>query len=67
MEIREEDIETLTWLGLTERQAKVYLALLQIGSSSAEAISKLSTVHRQEVYRLVARLQEMGLVETNIT
>ncbi|MCW4018248.1 MAG: hypothetical protein NWF00_06180 [Candidatus Bathyarchaeota archaeon] len=67
MEIRGDDIETLTWLGLTERQAKVYLALLQMGSSGAEAISKLSTVHRQEVYRVAARLQEMGLVETNLT
>jgi sugar-specific transcriptional regulator TrmB len=63
----EEDIETLTWLGLTERQAKVYLALLQMGASGAEAISKLSAVHRQEVYRVAARLQELGLVETNLT
>jgi sugar-specific transcriptional regulator TrmB len=42
MEIITEDIETLTWLGLTERQARVYLALLQIGSSGAEAISRFS-------------------------
>jgi sugar-specific transcriptional regulator TrmB len=67
MEIITEDIETLTWLGLTERQARVYLALLQIGSSGAEAISRFSSVHRQEVYRVAARLQEMGLVETTLT
>jgi sugar-specific transcriptional regulator TrmB len=62
----EEDIATLTWLGLTERQAKVYLALLQMGSAGAEDISRLSSVHRQEVYRVAARLQEMGLLETEV-
>jgi uncharacterized protein (DUF1778 family) len=51
--IEQQDVETLTWLGLTERQAKVFLALLQTGSANAEEISKLSTVHRQEVYRVV--------------
>jgi sugar-specific transcriptional regulator TrmB len=64
--IRDEDVKTLNWLGLTERQAKVYLALLQLGSSGAEAISRLSGVHRQEVYRVAARLQELGFVETNL-
>lgn len=67
MVIRDQDIKTLKWLGLTERQAKVYLALLQIGSSGAEAVSKLSSVHRQEVYRVATYLQHMGLVETNLT
>jgi sugar-specific transcriptional regulator TrmB len=63
----DKDVETLTWLGLTERQAKVYLTLLHIGVSKAEAISKASTIHRQEIYRVAARLQEMGLVETKVT
>ena len=67
MSIGAEDIKTLIWLGLTERQAKVYLALLQTGSAGAEAISKLSLVHRQEIYRVAACLQEMGLVETEVT
>lgn len=62
LEIRQEDVEILTWLGLTERQAKVYLALLLLGVSKAEAISKASLVHRQEIYRVVIGLQDMGLV-----
>jgi sugar-specific transcriptional regulator TrmB len=62
-----EYVETLAQLGLTERQAKVYLTLLRIGASKATAISKLSKVHRQEVYGIVTGLQEMGLVERQVT
>jgi sugar-specific transcriptional regulator TrmB len=59
-----DDVKTLTFLGLTERQAKVYLALLLTGACKANTISDVSTVHRQEVYRVVASLQKIGLVET---
>jgi sugar-specific transcriptional regulator TrmB len=62
-----DDVEALTGLGLTERQAKVYLALLRIGPSKAEAISKASSVHRPEVYRVVDRLQEIGLAEKHLS
>jgi sugar-specific transcriptional regulator TrmB len=62
-----DDTETLTRLGLTERQAKVYLALLRIGPSKAEAISIASSVHRPEVYRVVDRLQEIGLAEKHLS
>ncbi len=64
--IEEDDVETLAHLGLTERQAKVYLALLRIGVSKAEAVSKASMIHRQEIYRVVTKLQEMGLVEVKL-
>lgn len=66
LSIKEEDVETLSWLGLTERQAKVYLALLRIGTSKAEAISKAAMIHRQEIYRVVTGLQDIGLVERKI-
>ncbi len=65
--IRNEDLETLTSIGLTNREAKVYLALLYAGESSAEVISKWSLVHRQEIYRVVASLREKGLVEVELT
>jgi sugar-specific transcriptional regulator TrmB len=64
--IKDEDIKTLTCLGLTERQAKVYLALLLTGASKAEVISKASMVQRQEIYRVVTHLQEIGLVEKKV-
>ncbi len=67
MSIKEEDVGTLTRLGLTERQSKVYLALLRLGPSKAEAISKATLVHRQEIYRVALNLQDIGLVERKIT
>jgi sugar-specific transcriptional regulator TrmB len=62
----DEDLETLTWLGLTERQAKIFLALLQTDSAGTDEISKLSCVHRQDIYRVLDSLQEIGLVETKL-
>lgn len=64
--IEDADLKTLSSLGLTERQAKVYLALLRIGTSKAEAISEVSQIHRQEIYRVAIQLQELGLVEINV-
>ncbi|MCW4006900.1 MAG: hypothetical protein NWF04_09980 [Candidatus Bathyarchaeota archaeon] len=62
-----EDIETLMSLGLTGRQARVYLALLKIGDNKANAVAKLSLVNRQEIYRILDSLQEIGLVQRKVT
>lgn len=52
--------------GLTRNEAKAYLALLQLKQASARAITKLSNVPRQEVYRVLPRLEKLGMVEVNI-
>ncbi len=54
-------IQTLVDLGLTSCQARIYFALLQCKSCSAGEISRGSNVTRQEVYRIMPRLQEKGL------
>ncbi len=59
----EEGVQTLTHLGLTISQAKVYLALLELEKATGKIISKHSKVARQEAYRILAELQEKGLVE----
>jgi sugar-specific transcriptional regulator TrmB len=61
--IQEKDSQTLAKLGFTPSQAKLYLTLLKIGRASGRTISKHSRVARQEVYRILSELQEMGLVE----
>jgi sugar-specific transcriptional regulator TrmB len=66
-ELSHNDTEALIELGLTKRQAKVYLALLRIGPSKAEAISTAASVHRPEVYRVVDRLQEIGLAKKHLS
>ena len=54
-------------LGLSGRQARVYLATLKLGGGKVQAIADLSSVHRQEIYRLVDSLVELGLIQRNLS
>ena len=59
-----DDAQTLMHLGLTSSQAKVYLALLRLASDSkGNTIAKIADVPRQDVYRLLAELQQIGIVQ----
>jgi len=62
-----EGVEVLAGLGLSGRQAHVYLATLKLGSGKVQAIAELSGVSRQEIYRLMEGLQEIGLMQKNLT
>jgi sugar-specific transcriptional regulator TrmB len=48
--------------GLTSTEARIYLALLEKGSSRAGEITRHTGVHRRNVYDAVERLIEKGLV-----
>jgi HTH-type transcriptional regulator, sugar sensing transcriptional regulator len=54
--------EELQEFGLSNTEAKVYLALLEIGKSQAGEITKKSTVNRTNVYDALERLIKKGLV-----
>ena len=59
-----KDLEVLSDLGLTNNQIKVYLALLKLGvASKAVNVFKLSDVARQDVYRILLELEQLGIVE----
>ncbi len=58
-----EPSSVLVDLGLTALQAKVYLALLTQNFVTAKTISALSRVSRPDVYRIIAQLEELQLVE----
>jgi len=51
-------------LGLTERETKVYLALLELGSSTAGPLTAKSGIPHTKVYETLARLNEKGLVSS---
>ena len=55
-------VEVLVGLGLSGRQARVYLALLKKGDARAQPLARLARVPRQEVYGLLLELQQLGLV-----
>ena len=65
--LQENEIQTLVDMGLTELQARVYLALAISGRSSARTITNLSNVARQEIYRILSELLELGLVHKIIS
>ncbi|MDP3026977.1 MAG: helix-turn-helix domain-containing protein [Nanoarchaeota archaeon] len=54
--------EDLQEFGLSNTEAKVYLALLELGKSKAGEITKKSAVNRTNVYDALERLIEKGLV-----
>jgi sugar-specific transcriptional regulator TrmB len=57
------DVEnTLKELGLTEHETKVYLALLKSGPNLAGRISRLTGIHRRNVYDITERLIKRGVL-----
>ncbi|PIN75112.1 hypothetical protein COV18_05155 [Candidatus Woesearchaeota archaeon CG10_big_fil_rev_8_21_14_0_10_37_12] len=56
------DLELFKELGFTEREAKVYLALIELGSSTAGPIAARSGLQHAKVYETLQRLIEKGLV-----
>jgi len=54
--------DVLEKLGLSKNEARVYLALLKLGSASVTDIAKSSGVHRVNTYDALERLMERGLV-----
>ncbi len=54
--------EALKGIGLSEKEIKVYLALLVLGQSSVNAIAKKSNINRVTCYDLLKVLSEKGFV-----
>jgi len=63
LELQFSKLQVLIDLGLTQVQARLYLNLVKFGSSKILTISENSNVARPEIYRNMAKLQELGLVE----
>lgn len=60
------EIEVLEECGLSGAEAKVYLALIELGSTLAGPIIKKTTLHRGTTYQILQRLKEKGLVSSII-
>lgn len=56
-------IQVLTDFGLTVTQAKAYLCLISLKQSNASHLAKYSEVPRQDIYRILSELFDLGLVE----
>ena len=60
------EISILESLGLSEAEAKVYLSLIELGSTPAGSIIKKTGLHRGTTYQILQRLKEKGLVSSII-
>jgi len=60
---QERETQTLLDLGLTKAQATVYLTFVRSGQARVKTIRELSKIARQDIYRILAELVELGLVQ----
>lgn len=58
------DYRELNYLGLNEKEAKVYLAALELGKSSVQNIAKKADVNRATTYVIIESLIKKGLIST---
>jgi len=56
------DITVFKKLGLTDKEIKVYLKLLEYGATSVRGLADLTDLNRGTVYDILKNLQEKGLV-----
>ena len=63
MPVNPDRIRKLREFGLTEYQARVYLALLDLGTATASQIPPIARVPRTRIYATMQQLHEKGLVE----
>ena len=56
--------KTLKQYGLTQKQAKVYLACLELGSASVTKISQKAELSRSTVYEVLESLSKINLIST---
>ncbi len=60
---RQEAVEALERLGLSNYEAKVFIALQTLGDGTAREVYRLAEIPRSQVYGAAEALEEQGLVE----
>ncbi len=55
----------LVGLGLTETEARVYLAMLELGPASVQNISKKSNISRTAAYDIIEALSKKGIISSS--
>jgi sugar-specific transcriptional regulator TrmB len=58
------DYRELTYLGLSEKEAKVYLAALELGKSPVQKVAEKAGVNRATTYVIIEGLMKKGLMST---
>lgn len=64
--MQDELVHRLMGFGLSVNQAKIYLSIIQSPSLNIKAISTNTKVHRQDIYKILPKLEKMGLIVLTI-
>jgi sugar-specific transcriptional regulator TrmB len=64
--MREDLVRKLSDFGFTVNQAKVYLSIVQSGTTCVRMISEYTQLHRQDIYKILPKLEKMGLITKTI-
>jgi sugar-specific transcriptional regulator TrmB len=64
--MQEDLVVKLESFGFTVNQAKVYLCIVQSGKTRVGKIAKTTQLHRQDIYKLLPKLEKMGLITRTI-
>jgi sugar-specific transcriptional regulator TrmB len=65
--LEENEARAFVELGLTSRQARVFLNLLKYKSQTAKTLAVTSKLARQDIYKVLDELMELGLVDRQIS
>lgn len=57
-------IETLSKIGLSEKEAKVYIQMIHLGEQPASVLSRHTNINRTSMYDILEALKTRGLVQT---
>ena len=58
------DLQTLQQIGLSEKEARVYIAALSLGPATADQLAKQTGINRSTTYVHIKSLMAMGLMST---
>jgi sugar-specific transcriptional regulator TrmB len=61
-----EGTAVLVDLGCTLSQARVYIALIQIGVSKIKSITEATGIQRENIYKIIHSLENKGLIEKEL-
>jgi sugar-specific transcriptional regulator TrmB len=64
--MNEDLVKTLCDFGFTVNQAKVYLSIIKFGANNVGRISKQTQLHRQDIYKILPKLEKKGLITKTI-
>lgn len=63
MNQKDDDLSVFTELGMTTREAEIYITISKLEKATVKTIAKNMQIARAEIYRVIPKLQKLGPVK----